>query len=82
MSFLSPRPYNGAEWRISRQTIGPRGGKSWETVISQPATGGEFRTDLAPGHYKQTYWSNGWPTAKEFDVTEQGTVVGLYESEW
>jgi hypothetical protein len=71
-----PRPYNGGEWRISRQVVGPRGGERWEIVISQPATGGSYIAELAEGRYKQTYWTNGWPTSTEFDVTENG-VQGL-----
>jgi hypothetical protein len=69
-----PRPYNGGEWRISKEVTGPRGGKSWQTIISQPATGGEYRTDLEPGRYKETYWTNGWPTSSTFTVDEHGFV--------
>ncbi len=63
-----PNAYNAGEWRISRQVIGPRGGKSWKKVISQPATGGEYRTSLEAGTYKETYWTNGWPTSRTFEV--------------
>lgn len=67
-AFSIPRPYNGGEWRISKKIIGPRGGVRWETMISQPATGGIYRTELAPGVYKETYWSNGFPTSREFTI--------------
>lgn len=63
-----PLTYNAGEWRISKQVIGPRGGKHWEKIISQPATGGEYHTSLEPGLYKETYWSNGWPTSSTFEV--------------
>jgi len=63
-----PLAYNPGEWRISKQVTGPRGGKKWATVISQPATGGEYRTSLEPGMYKETYWTNGWPTSRTFEV--------------
>lgn len=63
-----PRPYNGGEWRISKQVVGPRGGISWQKVISQSATGGTYCTVLEPGQYKETYWTNGWPTSREFEV--------------
>lgn len=67
-----PLAYNAGEWRISKQVVGPRGGKRWVKIISQPATGGEYRTSLAPDLYKETYWTNGWPTSSEFEVTEDG----------
>ncbi|MBA2680291.1 MAG: hypothetical protein H0U76_18075 [Ktedonobacteraceae bacterium] len=67
-----PYPYNGGEWRISQQVIGPRGGKKWERIIKQPATGGTYITDLEPGLYKETYWTNGWPSSSTFEVTEEG----------
>jgi hypothetical protein len=76
VGFSIPQPYNGGEWRISKQVTGSRGGMHYETVISQSATGGNYIIDLEEGHYKQTYWTNGWPTATEFDVTEHG-VIGL-----
>lgn len=75
VNLTIPRPYNGGEWRISKQVTGPRGGKRWETVVSQPATGGIYRTDLEPGQYKQTYWTNGFPTSTEFEITDDGQML-------
>lgn len=73
VSFSIPMPYNGGEWRISRRVVGPRGGLHWETVISQPATGGVYCADLKIGEtYKQTYWTNGFATATLFAITENG----------
>lgn len=73
--FSIPRPYNGGEWRISKQVTGPRGGKRWERIISQPATGSEYHTDLEPGIYKETYWSNGWPTSHVFELDDTGYMT-------
>lgn len=64
-----PYPYNPGEYRISKQATGPRGGKKWETVWSQPATGGEVILNLEPGQYKETYWSNGFATSETFTVS-------------
>lgn len=72
-----PRPYNGGEWRISKQVIGPRGGKSWRKIISQPATGGSYRTELEPGTYKETYWTNGFPSSRTFEVTADNKIIDL-----
>ena len=63
-----PLPHNGGEWRISRKIIGPRGGIRWETLISQAACGGIYRTQLQKGNYKETYWSNRMPHKREFTV--------------
>ncbi len=63
-----PYPYNPGEYQLSRQVTGPRGGKSWEIIHSQPATGGKFVLWLEPGKYKETWWSNGWPSSKELEV--------------
>lgn len=82
ISLDIPRPYNGGEWRVSKQITGPRGGKSWQRIISQPATGGTYITDLDPGQYKVTYWSNGWPSSYEFTVNENETVHGLETEDW
>lgn len=68
-----PAVYNPGEWRISKQITGPRGGKRWERLFSAPATGGYYPdAQLAPGLYKQTVWTNGWPSASYFEVTETG----------
>jgi hypothetical protein len=71
VSFTIPYVYNPGEWRVSKQVIGPRGGKKWVKVISQPATGGEYTTYLEPGTYKETYWTNGWPTSDTFEIEEE-----------
>lgn len=63
-----PYPYNPGEYRISKQITGPRGGKKWETIYSQPCTGGQVILTVSPGLYKETYWSNGWPTSEQFRV--------------
>jgi hypothetical protein len=64
-----PYPYNPGEYRLSKLTSGPRGGKKWQTIYSQPATGGSYRTVLEVGAtYKETYWTNGFPRSSEFIV--------------
>lgn len=58
---------NTGEWRLSKQVIGKRGGKSWQTIFSTPSTGGEWRGQLEVGtRYKVTFWDNGWPESGEF----------------
>lgn len=66
-----PAPYNGSEWRISKEVTGPRGGKHWEKIISQPATGGEYHTTLGEGRYKETVWTNGWASASIFTIERE-----------
>lgn len=78
-----PRPYNGGEWRVSKEVTGPRGGKHWERIISEPATGGEYRTRLEAGNYKRTTWSNGWPSSHLFTVDrKEVTKDGQKCEEW
>lgn len=79
-----PYPYNPGECRISRKVIGPRGGESWQTIHSQPATGGNVVfNDLPEGEYKKTWWSNGWPSSVKFSVIEmpEGEADIIHEHE-
>lgn len=70
-----PAVYNPGEWRLSKQITGPRGGKKWQRVTHGiAATGGDQQMFLSAGLYKETWWSNGWPTSRQFTVNEDGTV--------
>ena len=67
---------NPGEWRLSRKTVGPRGGIRWVKIYSTSATGGYLPDlQLAPGEYKITYWSNGWPRSEFFDVVAYEIVA-------
>ena len=68
--------YDSGEWRLSKEVIGPRGGRSWKTIYSTAATGG-YLTDLRlePGEYKVTYWVGNWPRSYRFTMTEDGERI-------
>ena len=70
-----PAAYNAGEWRLSKQITGPRGGKKWQRLTHGiAATGGSQQMFLTPGLYKETHWSNGWPTSSQFIVTDDGEI--------
>lgn len=72
--------YNPGEWRLSKQVIGKRGGKSWQKIYSTSATGGYLPdAQLEAGLYKVTYWSNGWASSYQFTVTDKGEVINHSE---
>lgn len=77
-----PRPYNGGEWRLSRQMTGPRGSKHWEIIQSMPATGGEYHTRLPEGVYKETYWINGRPSSSTFTIKKAKTYTDEQGEQW
>lgn len=67
---------NPGEWRLSRKTVGPRGGVKWARVYSTAATGGYLPDmQLAPGEYKITYWSNNIARCEYFDVVAYEIVA-------
>jgi hypothetical protein len=70
-----PAVYNAGEWRLSKQVIGPRGGKKWVRLTHGiAATGGHQQMFLEPGVYKETWWANGWPSCSIWELDENGEI--------
>ena len=65
-------PFTGEEWSIYQQTIGPRGGKHWNKIRTETATGATYTTKLEPGVYKIVYYDHRIARSEHFNVTDTG----------
>ena len=71
---LSTGNGNGS-FKVQALYIGPRLGKRWQTIVSEPGTEGEVHVDLLPGRYRTISRLNGFASSRYFTVNPDYSLL-------